>query len=247
MTQQIFKACGISDIGKVRKNNEDVWADLSDIHCYLLADGMGGHQAGEIAAKETVDWLCRLLRKNLKSKTISMDDALKVIDSAIQSANNHVYKLSRSTSDLKGMGTTLCLLYLHPEGAVYAHIGDSRIYRLRDKKIKPLTEDHSLFTELAQSGKIGNMDRGDFHYKNIITKAVGTEPNIKPTIAVDSIQSGDLYLLCTDGLSDLLTTTEMEKILNDASSLSLAASELVALSKNKGGHDNVTALLIGAK
>jgi serine/threonine protein phosphatase PrpC len=247
MTQLIFKACGISDIGKVRKNNEDVWADLSDIHCYLLADGMGGHQAGEVAAKETVDWLCRTLKKNLKSKTISLDEALKVIDAAVQSANSHVYKLGRSTLELKGMGTTLCLLYLHPEGAVYAHIGDSRIYRIRDKKIKLMTEDHSLFSELAQSGKIGNMEREEFHYKNIITKAVGTEPHIKPTIAVDSMHSKDLYLLCTDGLSDLLTPAEMEKIINEASSLSLAASELVALSKDKGGHDNVTALLVGAK
>lgn len=247
MSQLLFKACGISDIGKVRKNNEDVWADLSDIHCYLLADGMGGHQAGEIAAKETVDWLCRALKKNLKSKTISLDEALKVIEAAIQSANNHVYKLGRSTTEMKGMGTTLCLLYLHPEGAVYAHVGDSRIYRLRDKKIKLMTEDHSLFSELAQSGKIGNIEREEFTYKNIITKAVGTEPQIKPTIAVDAMHSKDLYLLCTDGLSDLLTPEEMEKIINEAPSLSLAASELVALSNNKGGHDNVTALLVGAK
>lgn len=247
MSHQLYKACGISDIGKVRKNNEDVWADLSEINCYLLADGMGGHQAGEVAAKETVDSLCRALRKNLKAKNKTLDEVLKVVENAIHSVNQHVYKLGRSATELKGMGTTLCLLCLHPEGAIYAHVGDSRIYRLRDQKLKLLTEDHSLFSELSQSGKIGNVERGDFHYKNIITRAVGTEPNLNPSIAVDEIQENDLFLLCSDGLSDLLSLSEMETILNRCPSLSMAASELVSLSKNKGGHDNVTVLLVSTK
>lgn len=247
MSHQLYKACGISDIGRVRKNNEDVWADLSEINCYILADGMGGHQAGEVAAKETVDSLCRTLKKSLKTKPRPLNEVMKVIEMAIQNVNQHVYKLGRSASELKGMGTTLCLLYLHPEGALIAHVGDSRIYRLRGKKLKLLTEDHSLFSELTLSGKIGNLEREDFHYKNIITKAVGTEPNLKPSIAVDTIEEKDLYLLCSDGLSDLLSVEEMEKILNETPSLSLAASELVSLSKNKGGHDNVTVLLVSTK
>lgn len=244
MVTQEHSACGISDVGRVRKNNEDVWANLADIHCYILADGMGGHQAGEIAAKEAVDTLCRHLKKQLKTGSKSLEETKALIASAFQAVNSHVYKLGKSAHELKGMGTTLCLLHLHPEGAILAHAGDSRIYRLRDKKLQLMTEDHSLLSELSSRGKLTQEEASTFHYKNIITKAVGTEPQLEPTIISEPYKTKDLFLLCSDGLSDLLTIKEMEEVLLKAHSLSEAASQLVSLSKMKGGHDNITVLIV---
>lgn len=244
MVTQEHTACGISDVGRVRKNNEDVWANLTDIHCYILADGMGGHQAGEIAAKEAVDTLCRCLKKQLKSGSKSIDEAKNLIVNAFQTVNTHVYKLGKSTHELKGMGTTLCLLHLHPEGVILAHAGDSRIYRMRDKKLQLMTEDHSLLSELSSRGKLTQEEASTFHYKNIITKAVGTEPHLEPTVTCESYKSKDLFLLCSDGLSDLLSMKEMEEVLLKANSLSEGASQLVSLSKMKGGHDNITVLIV---
>lgn len=244
MVQQEATACGISDIGNVRKNNEDVWANLPEISCYILADGMGGHQAGEIAAKEAVDALCRNLKKQLKSKEKSLDEAREIIYAAIQGVNSHVYKLGKSVYELHGMGTTLCVLHFHKDKAILAHVGDSRIYREREGKLELMTNDHSLLSELKSLGRMTPSKEEECQFKNIITKAVGTEPTIVPSITIEELKAGDLYLLCSDGLSDLLSIEEMEEVLLASKSLSGSASGLVQLAKQKGGHDNVTVLLV---
>lgn len=238
------KACGISDVGLVRQNNEDVWAELPDLGFYILADGMGGHQAGEIASREAVEVLSKLLQKGFRGKSRDLDSAIDHIRQAIVDVNSHVYELSRESRELKGMGTTLCLLYVHSDGVVLAHVGDSRIYRFRLGKLELLTKDHSLLRELVDLGQIHESQMRDFHYKNIITRAIGTEPTVQPAIDKTERNPQDTYILCSDGLSDLLSIEEMEKAITDASSLSDAATSLVSLSKMKGGHDNVTLLLV---
>lgn len=238
------KACGISDVGLVRQNNEDVWAELPDLGFYILADGMGGHQAGEIASREAVEVLSRLLQKGFRGKTKDLESSIDHIRQAIVDVNSHVYHLSRKSPELKGMGTTLCLLYIHSNGIILAHVGDSRIYRFRSGKLCQLTKDHSLLRELVDLGQIHESQMKDFHYKNIITRAIGTEPIVEPAIDKTEFQPLDTYILCSDGLSDLLSIEEMERVITDSSTLSDAATSLVSLSKMKGGHDNVTLLLI---
>ena len=239
-----IKACGISDVGLVRNNNEDVFAELPEQQCFILADGMGGHQAGEIASRETVEVISRYLQKHSKSLQSSLEDASSTISKAISDVNTHIFKMGRANPDLKGMGTTLCLLHVQEKGIIFAHVGDSRIYRLRSGKLELMTKDHSLLRELLDLGQIKEHEAGEFHYKNIITRAIGTEPLVQPSIQIEDYLSKDIFILCTDGLSDLIRKEEMEGVLNETDSLSLAATRLILLSKKRGGHDNITLLIV---
>lgn len=238
------KVCGISDIGLVRQNNEDVWAELPEIRLYILADGMGGHQAGEVAARETVKTLCRILQKSFKDNNQSLEEAAASIRKAIGLVNTHIYKMGKSVSNLKGMGTTLCVLHIHQEGVIYAHVGDSRIYRMLPGKFELITKDHSLLRELIDIGQISEDKVAGFHYKNIITRAIGTEPFVEVSDNIAPLVPQVRYVLCSDGLSDLISIAEMQHILTETETLSEAALQLVSLSKIKGGNDNVTVLII---
>lgn len=239
---------GLSDMGLVRQNNEDVWAQQPSTGLYLLADGMGGHQAGEIAARETVSSLCKVLKKKLTlSKTYSLTELQDLLKRAIVHVNGLVFKMSRTKNELRGMGTTLCCLLFHLDGLVYAHVGDSRIYRLRDGKFDQLTKDHSLLRDLVDQGQLNDSEATDFLYKNIITKAIGTEPKLEPTVKSSSIQIGDTYLMCSDGLSDLLTAKEIGEILKESISKEAAAVSLVKRANAVGGRDNITVVIVKIK
>jgi|694.fasta_scaffold16729_8 serine/threonine protein phosphatase PrpC len=236
---------GISDIGLVRQNNEDDWLQDTKHRFYAIADGMGGHQAGEIASHEALKALATSVKNNsdLLDDATTIDEARKMILDAIEDANSHVYKLSRSDAEFKGMGTTLCCLFFHPRGLIYAHVGDSRIYRLRGKKLQQLTKDHSLLQELMDLGKLSDRQAGEFLHKNIITEAIGTQHRAHPSVRVTDIQQ-DLLLMCTDGLTDLVTRDEIEAILNRKAALRESANALVNAAKERGGHDNITVLLV---
>lgn len=239
-------AYGHSDIGKVRHNNEDVWAELPECHFYALADGMGGHQAGEVASREAMKTLCKLIKKNHAEQTvqISLQEMRKIISHIIEQVNYTVYKLGRSDVKLKGMGTTLCCLYFHSQGLVYGHVGDSRIYRLRNEKLMLLTKDHSLLRELVELGQISEHQSSEFLYKNIITKAIGTEPKVEPSVHLTMLEPHDVYIMCTDGLSDLLTTKEMQDILLQYPTPQEQVMQLIAHANEMGGHDNITVMVL---
>jgi len=246
MPKRKIAAFGLSDIGLIRKNNEDVWGQIAELKLYVLADGMGGHQAGEIAAKEAVRLLCELVRNNWseESKRESFHDMRKGFRQAIEKVNAEVYKLSRAEPSLKGMGTTLCTMFFLEKGLVYAHVGDSRIYRLRRRKLEQLTKDHSLFRELVDQGQMSEHEGADFQYRNIITRAIGTEPTVDPSVHLSDVENGDVYLMCTDGLSDLLSTKEMQNILNHGMSLEETVRELIVTANARGGHDNITIVVV---
>lgn len=241
-----LQAVGLSDIGLLRQNNEDVWAIQPAKKVYILADGMGGHQAGEVAAREAVETLSAKLEANLDlhDDALTLEEAQDIISDAIEDVNDHVYKMGRKDRDLRGMGTTLCCLHFHPKGLIYAHVGDSRIYRLRGKKLFQMTKDHSLLRELMDSGQLDEMQAGEFVYKNIITKAVGTEPFVQPTVRHCEIHHHDIFMMCSDGLSDLVSREDMELILNKKASLSNLAQGLIDTAKERGGHDNITVILV---
>lgn len=235
---------GLSDMGLVRQNNEDVWAELPSIAFFVLADGMGGHQAGEIAARETVTSLCRVLKKKMaSSKKYSLIDLQDLLKRSIMHVNVLVYKMGRTKYEWRGMGTTLCCLFFHEEGLVFAHVGDSRIYRMRDNKFEQLTKDHSLLRDLLDQGQLNDREASDFIYKHIITKAIGTEPKVEPSVKSTTIKSGDVYLMCSDGLSDLLSAKEIADILKESPSNEIAAQTLINRANEEGGRDNITVLI----
>lgn len=236
---------GLSDMGLVRDNNEDVWAEISELNFYVLADGMGGHQAGEVASREAVSHLLRLVRKGFKTaRKKTAQDLQKLLNASLIQVNNVVFKLSRSTPELKGMGTTLCALLFHEEEAILAHVGDSRIYRLRENVLEQITKDHSLFRELVDLGQLSEQVSSDFAYKNIITKAIGTEANIEPSVQIMEIRHNDVFLLCSDGLSDMLIAKEIEDILNVNGTLDNHVESLINAAKSHGGHDNITVVIV---
>lgn len=236
-----LRSFGLSDIGVSRPNNEDVWLALPEIGFFALADGMGGHQAGEIAAKEAIENLSTSIKKIQYRDHIELVVELR---HAIEKANQWVYRLGQKSDSLNGMGTTLCCLIWSSEAVIYAHVGDSRIYRLRDKKLELLTQDHSLLAKWLKHGKLAEECETPFPYKNVITRAVGTAPKANPEIALSSFLPGDLFFLCTDGLSDVLSLDDMEKILNRSPDLENASKRLIQKAKIKGSSDNITILMI---
>jgi protein phosphatase len=236
-----LQSFGLSDIGPSRQNNEDVWTAFNDIGFFAIADGMGGHKAGEVAASEAIEHLSTLAKKLQTTNILQLTRDLR---KAIEETNRWVYRLGQGSSLLTGMGTTLCCLIWTSEAIVYAHVGDSRIYRLRNQKLELLTQDHSLFARWLATGKLAEECETPFPYKNVITRAVGTSSKVEPEVAVAAHEIGDLYLLCTDGLSDVLTLEDIESALNRSTSLENTAHELIRRAKIKGSADNMTLLMI---
>lgn len=235
---------GISDIGLCRSNNEDVWAELPDIHFYALADGMGGHQAGEVAAKESVLELCDIVDELFSQEsTPSSERVIQFLKQGFTDANEWVRSLAREHPELSGMGSTLCCFCVVKNSLVYAHIGDSRIYQFRHT-LKRLTQDHSLRQKLLSNGDLDEKRAAAFPYKNIITKAIGTHPFVEPQITSTPIFKGDIYFLCSDGLTDHVSDPEIEAILKKSTSIKEASIELVEAAKNAGGSDNITLVMI---
>jgi serine/threonine protein phosphatase PrpC len=234
-----------SDPGLVRQNNEDAWVAIPESRLFILADGMGGHRAGEIAAKEAIESLSNTMTKLFQSKpNLSLQEARQALQQAIEQANHLVYRLSRREEHLKGMGTTLCCVYFHEEGVICAHVGDSRIYRLRKGKLDLLTVDHSLVRELIDLGQLNEAQAPNFLYKNILTRAIGTEPTVEPSLHVEKCVQGDIYLICSDGLSDMLTHSQIAMILNRTSTIEDAGKSLISAAKQRGGHDNITVVMM---
>jgi len=239
-----IESYAISDIGLSRSNNEDVFAELPDLNFYALADGMGGHKAGEVAAKETVLHICDAMDLLLATeKRLSLPDIVEGMKKAIVETNNWIRTLAREHPELSGMGTTFCSLLLYRETVIYAHVGDSRIYRFRNA-LERLTSDHSLRQELISTGDLTEVEAADFPMKNVLTKAIGTSSLVDPDIGTLIAESGDLFFLCSDGLTDFVSDSEIEKILRQKRSLKETGIQLVEEAKAKGGGDNITALLM---
>lgn len=236
-----FQSLGISDIGPARTNNEDVWVALPHIGFFALADGMGGHNAGEIAAQKTIDFLSSKIGE-LKERDIM--ELIIELRYMIEKANQHVHSLGSTNPDYQGMGTTLCCLLWTQEAIVYAHVGDSRIYRLRDKKLSLLTQDHSLLAKWLSTGKLAEACATPFPYKHVITRSIGSSGKANPEIAVATYQTGDLFFLCTDGLTDSMSLEEMENILNQEQDLEILAKQLIEKAKIKGSSDNMTIVMV---
>lgn len=225
----LIESYGISDIG-ARKNNEDVWAELPDDHFYVVADGIGGHLAGEVAAKEAVLHLCDSIEKFLRKQPHPSIEAAKTfLKQAFSEANTWIRSLGAQNPDFTGMGTTLCAVLILGNTLIYAHVGDSRIYRFRET-LERLTTDHSQKNLRVSSSRI--------------TRAIGISSELNPDIEITTLLPGDIYFLSSDGLHTPLSDKQIETTLRQSSSIRERALNLVEAAKKAGGQDNITILIL---
>ena len=237
-------ACS-TDAGKVRSQNEDAVA--ADEHaCFAaLADGMGGHRAGEIASRiaiEAIDSSIRTRLLNPEPLTVARAEAL--VASEIAGANSAVLQAASAQAEYRGMGTTLVLAVWHEAGITYGHVGDSRLYALRRDRLEQLTRDHSIVQEQLDSGAITREQARRALNRNVLTRAVGIDPVVTADILSTPVQPGDVFLLCSDGLTDMLRDYAIESILRASADDPRAAAErLVAAANDAGGFDNISVIV----
>lgn len=224
-----------TDRGRVRDINEDKYLFVNDDYVLIaVADGMGGHNAGEIASTVAID---EIMKYNLKGSFL--DNTQKKLEECISVANSKIYEYSSSTPGCHGMGTTITLGVITEDKLYVANVGDSRAYIINDK-IEKVTVDHSYVEELKIMGRITEEEAKIHPNKNQITRAVGTESKVKIDIFSRKIEKGDIVLLCTDGLTNIVSDEEIKNIMYDSSNLQCAVDELVAMANNRGGNDNIT-------
>lgn len=237
-----FTHAMLTDVGRVRTRNEDLAAAEPKAGIFMLADGMGGHPAGNLAARIAVDSAMHyLVARGVPGRPRGRGEKLR---GAILAANRAILETAEVEAGTAGMGTTLSAVWLGKRHAHVGHVGDSRIYRVRDGKIERLTRDHTVVRELVERGEIEDGSIEAKRMGHILTQAVGLEDLVLPDVNVVQARPGDVFLLCSDGLSDTVDDSVMAELIGGAGGdLQKAASELVQAALDTGGHDNVTVVL----
>jgi serine/threonine protein phosphatase PrpC len=242
---------GKTDVGSVRDHNEDAIGCDEDLGLAVLADGMGGHRGGEMASAITVSTILEQITEKAKSiKTGETDEAtgysaesVAVFD-AVTQANLNVHESSEANAQYRGMGTTVVVLMFYDDRFTVAHVGDSRLYRLRDGVLEQLTRDHSLMQELIDRGFYTPEQARNSLNKNLVTRAIGIDKHVQIDIQEDVAMTNDVYLLCSDGVTDMIDDYMIRETLqNNIDDLDQAASDLIRLANDRGGKDNISALL----
>lgn len=246
LTSYQISSYGMTDTGLVRSNNEDYWDQNPEHNLYVLADGMGGHLSGEIASKEAVCTFLEVMKQAMSVHPLpfSKECAKEITAYAIQQCNWIVHNQSLSKVSLTGMGTTLCSTQFFDRFVTCAYIGDSRIYRIRQGAIKQISRDHSFLREICGSGQLDALEQKNQPYKHLITKAIGLHPTIKPSLSFCGYELEDLFLMCSDGLSDLVPRQEILRICQSVRSLKKIAESLIRKANDHGGTDNITIVLL---
>lgn len=242
---------GLTDPGRVRDHNEDTILAHPDIGLAVLADGMGGYRGGEIASAIAVRTVCSVLEALLPElRTAEVDSdtgctlASLAVGHAVRMANETVYETARRRPEYQGMGTTLVVLLFYGNRVTVAHIGDSRLYRIRAGELRQITRDHTLLQELVDGGLCTLEEARLSRDRHVITRAVGVDRKVCADIHEDDVAPGDLYLLCSDGLNDMVADEDIRETLTDCrGNLHRAADRLVRLANERGGHDNVSVVL----
>lgn len=237
----------LSDPGRVRTLNEDAAAVDRKHGIAVVADGMGGHRAGEVASRMALDIVIDRLRSKVLRFRAGAGQAmpLQFARQIVGEANKAIHSAARKQAGCNGMGTTLALALFHGRQVALLHVGDSRIYRLRSGRLQLLTRDDSLLRDQVELGLIAAEDAGESHNRHLVTQALGIAPRVHVHRQEKSAQSGDVFLLCTDGLTDLVEEADIELIVDALkTNLPLAASHLVQLANDNGGYDNITVALV---
>ena len=237
-----MKACALTDTGRVRTANQDyVYASVEPVgslpNLFVVADGMGGHQAGDYASRYIVENLVTYLQYTGNSQIVPL------LREGILKVNTQLYQESKEKPELSGMGTTLVAAVADENTLYVANVGDSRLYLVRDR-IRQVTRDHSYVEELVS---LGRLERGSKDYKdkkNIITRAVGTEDKLLVDFFEVGLEPGDFILMCSDGLSNMLEDVEMEEIVGSDLELEEKAEKLITVANDNGGKDNIAVVLV---
>ncbi len=247
-----LEASGRTHVGLERRNNEDAYHVDNDAGFFVVCDGMGGHASGEIASRIAVDTMVRFVTRTVHEAgfrfPFSSPDALsvqtRILDSAVRLANRSVFTEAQKDTNHKGMGTTLVAVLADADGVGVVHVGDSRLYRYRDGSLEQVTEDHSLLNHYRRTRPMTAEEIRDFRGKNVIVRAVGLRDTVQPEVAEIDLHPGDILLLCTDGLTDLVDDESLARLLAmHEDDLDAASSAMIDAALAAGGKDNVTVLL----
>jgi protein phosphatase len=252
-------AFGVSDIGRRRLSNEDAYLVDNELGLYVVADGMGGHNAGEVASGEAVDTLHGMVKRahaaledveQLTGGADAQAEAVlpvmrktqRLVESAVQAATYMVFGLGEANPERKGMGTTMSVLLQRGEYAITAQVGDSRIYMMRDGRVEQVTEDHTLVAWQLKKGLITAEEARHSRQKNVITRAVGSREYVQVDTRSFPVRSADRFLLCSDGLHGYLDDREVAALM--AGTVHEVAARAVELANQRGGRDNITAVVV---
>jgi PPM family protein phosphatase len=237
-----FVADGCSDCGRVREHNEDAFRIDSERGLFVVADGMGGHAGGEVASALAVETVFKTLLGGKEGKTESCN--AKALQTAIELANNTIYQDAQVNPERKGMGTTLTFMCWDRCQFYFGHVGDSRAYRLRGQELIQLTRDHTWVDMQVRAGMLSQREAEYTRMRHVLVKSLGTQPGIEPDIVPVDVQLNDRFLLCSDGLSDLVEHNDLRTILAGNGTLAEITRRLVEKANAVGGRDNITAVII---
>ena len=238
-----YAAAAVTDRGRKRNSNEDAYGLSVEHGVYLVCDGMGGAAAGEIASSLAVEEMMRLL----KARSLENGSPALAAEEAVRAANEAIHSRAERNPRLTGMGTTMVGLLTQERRVWVMNVGDSRCYRLRKGKLEQLTSDHSYVDEQVRLGRMTDAEARRSPFKNIITRALGTQASVTPDIVELEADAGDLFMLCSDGLTRELEDPAIESMLDNDSRLAELCARLVNAAKKAGGHDNITCLLVKAE
>ena len=241
----MIKAYARSDKGKVREINQDYFYisnSLDEVQLYILADGMGGYNGGEIASSLAVQTAKNYIENNFKEIEKDRDSIIQLLGSSMEYANMVVYEKSKENPELQGMGTTLEICLIYNNKVYIGHVGDSRIYRIRKQFIRKLTQDHSYVQKLVKEGTITNEQAAHHPQKNMLMKALGCNAFVEPDVMVKGFLKDDILIICSDGLTNLVNQDTLYEMASK--NIEQATKDLVQLANDRGGYDNVTVVII---
>jgi PPM family protein phosphatase len=247
-----IEVAGRSHVGMKRNHNEDAFLVLADEQLYCVADGMGGHASGEIASRIAIEELEDFYRRTSKDADLTwpfkMDRARSYqenrLATGIKLANARIYEAAGTDANYRGMGTTIVSMHFSEEGVCIGHVGDSRAYCIRDGAMRQVTEDHSLLNDYLKAKKLTAEEIDAFPHKNVIVRALGMKDTVQVDIQCFEAADGDLFLLCSDGLSGMVHDEAVLAAVNGAADLDAACAQLIELANAAGGNDNITCILM---
>ncbi len=246
-------SAGLTDVGRKRNHNEDSFLVDEELQLFVVADGMGGHAGGGTASRIAVETIDREMRTSragsgdpFTTATTLQDSPLpELLRTAVEKACMEIFRQAQEDPRLTGMGTTVISLLVQGEHALFAHVGDSRAYLVRGELIQQISEDHSLVNEQIKAGMITPEEAKHSRYKNIITRSVGFEEEVQVDVMGIVTHPGDFFILCSDGLANLVEDTEIQQVVSSVS-LAEAPKKLIDLANERGGDDNITVIVVNS-
>ena len=235
----ILRTAAHTDVGLRRRGNEDRFAVDPALGLLLVADGMGGHSAGQVASQLAAATVVTSLQER-KGSAASASEKLRA---ALEDANRAIYSAARQNAEYSGMGTTVVALLVEDNRAALAHVGDSRAYRVRGGRIRQLTDDHSIVGELLRRHEISADDAREHPHRHVLTRALGVRGHVQPDLAELTLAPGDVFVLCSDGLTNHLEDSEIAKLASAGDDLDAGCAALIELANRRGGEDNITVAL----